>query len=177
MVHAHPTSGGVRLRPFRRDDDAAAHAVHEALAAEGFTFLLGWAPSDAWGDYLDRLDERSRGVNVAPEWVPGTLLAAVVGDELIGRVSVRDALNDWLASYGGHIGYAVLPGHRRRGYATQMCAQALVVARAHGVERVLVTCDDDNIASARVIERCGGVLDDVVQERGAAVATRRYWIR
>ena len=76
-------------------------------------------------------------------------------------------LNDWLRLEGGHIGYGVLPGHRRRGYATEILRQSLVVARAHGVDRVLVTCDDDNAGSAAVIEANGGVLDPELPLTGA----------
>jgi predicted acetyltransferase len=90
-------------------------------------------------------------------------------------VSVRHALNEALARVGGHIGYAVRPAHRRRGYATEMLRQSLVVARSVGVQRALVTCDDDNVASARTIERCGGVLQDLVRVDGRP-AKRRYWV-
>jgi predicted acetyltransferase len=94
---------------------------------------------------------------------------------IVGRTSIRHELNESLLVEGGHIGYAVLQEHRRRGYATEILRQSLVVARAVGVERVLVTCDDDNLASAAVIERCGGRFDSLSRaEDGHAV--RRYWI-
>ena len=70
------------------------------------------------------------------------------------------------AHEGGHIGYAVRPAHRRRGYATEILRQSLIVARAVGVDGVLVTCDDDNVGSAAVIERCGGVLESDRDRRG-----------
>jgi len=71
--------------------------------------------------------------------VPATFLLARVGGDLVGRVSIRHELNDFLAEFGGHIGYAVRPQFRRRGHATEILRQALVVARGEGVERVLVT--------------------------------------
>lgn len=60
-------------------------------------------------------------------------------------------------------------------YATEILRQSLIVARAVGIDRVLVTCDEGNVASARTIERCGGVLESVVAIDGGP-AKRRYWI-
>ena len=102
-------------------------------------------------------------------------LVADVGGEIVGRSSVRFRLNDWLAAYGGHIGYAVLPPHRGRGVATEILRQSLVVARAGGVDRCLLTCADANLASARVIESCGGVLESVGPDEDGS-PMRRYWI-
>jgi len=70
----------------------------------------------------------------------------------------------------------VLPQFRRRGYATEILRQALVMARSLGIDRVLVTCDDDNVDSAKVIENCGGVLENVTAGRDGSVPKRRYWV-
>ena len=96
-----------------------------------------------------------------PDRVRSDQLVAVVDGEIVGRVSVRFELNDYLLEHGGHVGYGVAPAHRAQGYATEILRQALVILRAEGVERVLVTCDDDNVASARVIEKNGGVLESI----------------
>lgn len=97
--------------------------------------------------------------------------------EVVGFVSFRHELNEWLREVGGHIGYAVRPSRRRRGYASAGLALALERARELGLPRVLVTCDDDNVGSYRTIERAGGVLQDVSDqsERGYPMV-RRYWI-
>lgn len=91
-------------------------------------------------------------------------------------VACRSVISsDFLAHEGGHIGYVVLAQHRRQGYATEMLRTSLQITSDLGITRVLVTCDDDNLVSARVIERCGGVLENVVEGR-SGVAKRRYWI-
>ena len=104
-----------------------------------------------------------------------TFLAAVVAGQVVGRTSIRHSLNEILAREGGHIGYSVLRDYRRRGYATEILRQSIVIARAVGADRVLVTCDDDNIGSATVIERCGGVIDSVTTSEDGRLV-RRYWV-
>ncbi|SDP23140.1 Acetyltransferase (GNAT) domain-containing protein [Klenkia soli] len=106
-----------------------------------------------------------------------TFLLAWVGTDLVGRTSVRHELDERLLRVGGHIGYGVLPDRRGRGYAAEMLRQGLVVARSEGVIAVLVDCDEGNAASARTIERWGGVLDTVVENPDGGPAKRRYWIR
>ena len=92
------------------------------------------------------------------------------GSDYLGTVIIRHRLTPALERAGGRIGYHVVPGHRRRGYATQMLAQALTVCQQLGLRRVLVTCSTDNLGSRRVIEANGGVLDRVVD--GEA----HYWL-
>ena len=161
----------VRLRPPRLADEVEFRAAHEVMAEEDFVFGRGLADGMPFADYLTALAELRAGTTVPAGMVPATFLVAEVAGEIVGRTSIRHELNDYLFREGGHIGYCVLPVHRRRGYATEILRQSLVVARAAGVDRVLVTCDEDNDASGRVIESCGGRLDPV-----PGVAKRRYWI-
>jgi len=165
----------LRLRPLRLDDEREATAAHAELAPEHFSFLLSREDAPDWPGYLAALERMRRGEDVPEGMVPATFLVAEVDGVIVGRTSIRHELNGWLERIGGHIGYGVRPAHRRRGYATEILRQSLVVVRALGVERALVTCDEGNLGSARTIERCGGVLENVVGD-DAGVPNRRYWI-
>jgi predicted acetyltransferase len=90
--------------------------------------------------------------------VPKTHLWALADRQFVGRIAIHHALTDALRREGGHIGYDTLPSLRGRGVATEMLRQALPVARALGLREVLITCDDTNAASIRVIEKNGGSL-------------------
>ncbi|MCB1254343.1 MAG: GNAT family N-acetyltransferase [Austwickia sp.] len=103
-------------------------------------------------------------------FVPDSKLWIVRGDDFLGSLSLRHELNDWLLREGGHIGYSVRPSERRRGVATEALRQGLERACDLGIDRALVTCDDDNAASAATIERNGGRLEKVVDGK------RRYWV-
>ena len=120
-------------------------------------------------------EREASGVDLEPGRVRADFLVAEVGRDVVGRASVRYALTDWLYHYGGHIGYAVAPAHRLKGYAGEMLRQSLQRLAAAGIDRALVTCDEGNVGSARVIEGAGGVLENVV-DVGGGLMRRRYWI-
>ena len=152
--------------------------AHRATSQEIPTFLHYYKEGMPFKRYLEVLEEQRRGVNLpSPRFVPSTFLFGFVGDRIVGRVSIRHSLNDFLLRVGGHIGYAVLPEFRRRGYATLMLRQSLQIARDElGIQRLLVTCDEDNVGSMRTIEKCGGVLENVVDGVDLDKPKRRYWI-
>jgi predicted acetyltransferase len=90
--------------------------------------------------------------------------------DVVGFLALRHALTPWLLEEGGHIGYAVRPSRRRQGHATRALALGVAEAAALGLDRVLVTCDDDNLGSRRTIEAGGGVYEDTRNHK------LRYWI-
>lgn len=103
-------------------------------------------------------------------WTTGTYRWMVDDDTVVGRISLRHDLTPWLLEVGGHIGYAVRPSLRRQGHARTALGLMLGVAADRGLDPVLVTCDEDNLGSRRVIEANGGVLEDV---RGSKL---RFWV-
>ena len=165
----------LRLRPLRPADETAARAVHREMREE-FSFLLGDDPALAWNVHLQMLEDQRRGAHLPSGIVPATFLVAEVGGEIVGRSSIRHKLDESLARVGGHIGYAVAPGHRRKGYGTAILRQSLIVASSLGVDEALLTCDVDNTASAKVIAACGGRYESTVDVGPHEPPQHRYWI-
>ena len=130
-----------------------------------------WADPAEFARYVQQLEGEAR--DQSPRRggrVPQTTLWWVSGDEYLGRISIRHRLTAHLREIGGHIGYDIRPSARQHGHATAMLAAALPVARSLGIDPALLTCDDDNIASRKVIEANGGTLED--HRHGKA----RYWV-
>jgi predicted acetyltransferase len=91
-------------------------------------------------------------------------------------LSIRHELNEWLRTIGGHIGYDIRPSRRREGLGKRQLALGLAEARALGLERVLLTCDADNVGSRRIIEGNGGVLEDEMEDPATGKVKLRFWI-
>lgn len=99
------------------------------------------------------------------------------GGQVVGFLSFRRELNDYLRRFGGHIGYSVVPSRRREGIVREALRLTLRFARKEGYDRVMLTCDDDNVGSIRTIEGAGGELEDVIDAPEAGdPRVRRYWI-
>jgi len=163
--------------PELRDETAFRAAVRSfELSDPDWEFAFLYDHAMDFAQYVSRVCGWSRGEGLDEGFVPNSYLLAFVAGELVGRVSIRHRLNDFLMRVGGHIGYGVVPDHRRKGYGAQILAAALPLARSLGIEHALLTCDDDNVASIKIIEGNGGVLNALVTDSDTPVAKRRYFI-
>lgn len=130
-------------------------------------------------DVLDHICRYREGRNIPTHHVSSTCLWLVEKDEFIGEIWIRHALTDALLRLGGHIGYGIRFSRWNQGLGTKMLAMTLqYVQENFDFDRVLITCNDDNIGSARVIEKNGGVLQDKIENTldGRTFLTRRYWV-
>ena len=93
----------------------------------------------------------------------------------MGVIDLRHHIDHPILSvWGGHMGFTVRPSERGKGYATQMLRLNLLICRERRMEKVLITCNEQNLASARTIEANGGVYEKTVCAGGENI--RRYWV-
>lgn len=128
-----------------------------------------------YSEYLKITQDVSNGINLN-EMVQADTYFIVNGQDkrILGAINIRYSLNDYLYNFGGHIGYGIRPTERRKGYGGKMLELALVICKNKGMDKVLITCDKDNIASARTMLKNGAVLENEVIENDKIV--QRYWI-
>jgi predicted acetyltransferase len=141
------------------------------IGAEIREWQRRWDTPEGFAAYVAALRAQSRVGTPRPAgWVPCTTWWWVEGPDYFGRIALRHQLTDRLLAIGGHIGYDVRPTARRQGHATAMLRAVLPRAHHMGINAVLVTCDVDNLASRRVIQATGGILED---ERCGKL---RFWV-
>lgn len=95
---------------------------------------------------------------------------------LVGMIQVRHYFNKYLSKYGGHIGYSIKPSERRKGYATSMLKAVLPYCKEIGIDKILITCIEDNIGSEKAIVNNGGFYESTVYERKMRQRLKRFWI-
>ena len=137
---------------------------------------IGCACADDYDRWLGKMQNRHDGKNLPEGYVRENFYLCYSGAELVGVFSLKFELTDYLRRCGGHIGYAVRPSEMNKGYATQMLAEGLKIAKSLGFERVLCVCDEDNITSEKVIVKNGGVFENMLFDADENVYVKRYWI-
>jgi predicted acetyltransferase len=166
----------VELRNLTAADEDPFRRAYDSTAPAAPNFAPGFAKSPSFAAYLARLADEARGVGLPEGYVPVTTYWGFADEEVVGRLALRHHLSEPLRRIGGHIGYVVLPARRGGGLATEMLRRALPLAKERGIDRVLLTCDEANLASIRVIEKCGGVLEDTATVPETGRIHCRYWI-
>lgn len=175
-----PKAAPIVLTPMRPGRDAEFAAMLDEFRAAGENHVYMGLLAKAWEGYrafYDLLRRMKRGGYPRRDIMPMDSYFIEEGGRILGELYIRRKLSPRLEQIGGHVGYKVRPSQRNRGVATAALRLALKKLARLGVEQALVTCRDTNAASARVIEKCGGVriedsfVDDRV-ERRYRVSTR-----
>lgn len=165
------------LRALNENDEEAFKKGFQEWAGEDSTWCsFIWEEGMSFAVMLQKLADETQGKNLAPGRVTHSMLYGFVNEEIVGRVSVRHELNDFLLQRGGNIGYAVAPRFRRRGYATEMLRQGLLYCKQIGLEKVLITCENENLPSCKIIEKNGGIFENYFLDEDEQCIVRRYWV-
>jgi predicted acetyltransferase len=127
-------------------------------------------------DMLRELAAAKDPATAPPDVLPYEDFWLLEQDTWIGLLTLRSQINEQFLHSGGHIGYVVRPSKRRCGYGTVLLRLGLEKARERGLQRVLLTCDETNVGSRKVIESNGGQFENAVVVEGQAARKLRYWI-
>ena len=129
-------------------------------------------------EYVNGLITASKGINLAPGYVPQTTFWTLQNNQtIIGTIRIRHNLTPRLEIEGGHIGYNIRPAFRRQGLGTNQLALGLVKAKNMGFSGVLITCDTDNIGSAKIIIKNKGRFINSTISPNTQRPISRYWIQ
>lgn len=132
--------------------------------------------SISYEEWLNAIKDNLKEDTVRDGLVPASTYLAIRASDhkLIGMIDIRHRLNDYLLQFGGHIGYSVRKSERNKGYAREMLKLALEKCKAISLDKVLITCDKENIASSKTIIGNGGILENEVQDEERI--TQRFWV-
>lgn len=139
-------------------------------------YTFSWKPGMPYQEMLTILEDECAGRNLAPGRVAHTMLYAFLDGKIIGRVSIRHELNDFLLRRGGHIGYSVAETYRRKGFATELMKAGMSYCKTLGLSKILVTCDDANEPSWKIIEKFNATLENKFIDEAENKTIRRYWV-
>lgn len=113
---------------------------------------------------------RSKGLDLPDGYVPDTYYLLYVDEVPVGVAKLRHFLNDFLLKRGGHIGYGIRPSCRKRGYGKILLTEVLKKAREKGIDKALITIEENNLPSRKVCEGNGGKLEKIIANEC------HYWI-
>jgi len=159
-----------------QDEQSFLNWVEQWKAEDLGWATFTWEPGMSHTEHLQKLEDKKDISKIPSNRVPDTMLYAFLGNEIVGRLSIRHELNSHLLERGGHLGYAVSPKHRKNGFATEIVRQGLVACRKLGLDKVLITCGDTNVASWKIIEKFGGSMENRIFDTEDNELVRRYWL-
>lgn len=162
----------IELRPLSETDgqDIFEMIQEIGLGENGFTTNFPESSYEDFKSSLPGLIEISHGNHLPDGYVPQTIYWMFIDDRPVGYGKLRHRLNEKLLKYGGHVGYIVRPSERGKGYGILFLRELMKAAKLIGIQKLLITCDEDNMRSRRVVERNSGKLEEI--ENGIC----RYWI-
>lgn len=165
------------IKPLLEHKKDATLYIEELLsyksAIHGTGFLDKYLESSSYEEWLSEIEILEN--NSDDDKVSCSTYFLVDGfNNIIGMTNIRHTLNDKLFFHGGHIGYSIRPLERGKGYGKLILSLALLKCRELGIDKVLITAEDNNVPSYKTIEALGGILENKINDKGKVF--RRYFI-
>lgn len=160
------------LRAIRKYEPAEIYDFFQSMPEDelGFQNSAYGISREDFPSYLSKQVDTSEGLNLSNGRVPQTYFLLFIDDEVVGVAKLRHKLTPRLLEHSGNIGIGITEKFRGRGYSKILLQEVLKEAKKLGLEKVLLTCNEDNIPSYRAIEFNKGVLEKIEND------TRYYWI-
>ena len=169
---------GLTLRELEPHDEQAFLAGYNDWKDDDLSwYTFAWKPGMSHQEHLQILKDQKDKTKIPKNRVPGTMLYGFVHGEIIGRFNIRHELNPHLLERGGNVGYAVAARHRKKGYASEMFRLGKAYCKQLSLQKILITCADQNIASWKIIEKFGGQLENKIFDSEEKEWIRRYWMQ
>ncbi len=168
----------ILLKPTKEYEQQAKDFIQEFIDNNSKINGTGSLDShtDNYDEWLVMVDDYSKGLNLKDGYSPASTYFAVrkTDNRIVGMINIRHQLSEYLLRHGGHIGYGVRPTERKKGYATEILHLGLEKCNELGIDKVLLTCDKDNIGSVKTIQNNYGLLENEILDDGTIV--QRFWI-
>lgn len=130
----------------------------------------------SWLGYLDDMQDSEKiPVGRVPNYT--YFLVRKEDNRILGMTNIRKELNQYYLQDAGHIGYSIRPTERKKGYGEKILSLALSKCKELSLIKVLLTCDKHNIASAKIIQKNNGILEDETYSEMSSIIIQRYWIQ
>lgn len=138
---------------------------------------MGYKKEFIYEEWIQRLEKESKGIDLEEGRVPSDVYFMIDNNIIVGAISIRHRVdNDFLFSFGGHIGYGIRPSQRNKGYGKEILKLGLIKCKELNINKVLVTCLESNIASNKIIISCGGKFENKIFLDAENDYMNRYWI-
>lgn len=166
------------VREFKKEDKIKLlNMINEINNFDGnFEGLTNISKIISYDTFLENLEKNKDQELIGPEYSPQTTYGVFDDEKLVGGFNIRHILKGDLINYGGNIGFLIRPSERKKGYGVNMLSLALEKAREIGLEKVLISCRDNNIGSAKIIEKNGGIYKNNYYDEKLKKMYKRYWI-
>ncbi|MCL2629709.1 MAG: GNAT family N-acetyltransferase [Alphaproteobacteria bacterium] len=167
----------IELRPIQEKDAMAVYDLFQSIPSEnGFENHSHSLSQTDFAEWVKTADLQSKGIGLKEGRVPQTTSVLWIDNEPVGFSKLRHYLTPALEQHGGHIGFSTGSKFRGKGYANILLAETLKQAKSMGIEKVLLTCNDNNAPSWKTIEHNGGILSKTEIDQKDGRLSRFYWI-